>query len=490
MSRLASSESAPYDVSAPSPVAPAALPAPRLSHPKPSRLDAATLAAAPASTEWSFARRVAFRFAFIYFIIYSLPFPLQELPIREIFGQDAFIKYFQWLQEYQNLWQKIVPWVGNQLFGIDITVFPNGSGDTTFNYVQVLCFVTIALVGTIFWSAIDRNRAAYPRLHEWLRVYVRYVLALTMLSYGFAKVVPGQFPPPGPERLMQTYGSSSPMGLLWTFMGASTAYTFFAGLMECLGGVLLFPRRTVTLGAMVVSGVMLNVVLLNFCYDVPVKLYSSHLLLMAMWLTLPDLRALMSVLLRMRPIAPTPVTPLFARRWINYPALLIKLAFVGFTLYGGVQQSIALQKQMNDRSGLSPLAGVYEVESFTRTPPPTASTQSATAPAAADDGSRWKRVVISDYKQILVLAVQQVDEQMPRYRVTDDPAAKTISISLRSDPTMNSTLAYGMPEPGILTFDGEFMGQPISVRLRRGDADKWLLTTRGFRWINEYPFNR
>ena len=29
---------------------------------------------------------------------------------------------------------------------------------------------------------------------------------------------------------------------------------------------------------------MLNVVMLNFCYDVPVKQYSAHLLLMALYL--------------------------------------------------------------------------------------------------------------------------------------------------------------------------------------------------------------
>jgi hypothetical protein len=38
--------------------------------------------------------------------------------------------------------------------------------------------------------------------------------------------------------------------------------------------------------------VMLNVALLNFCYDVPVKLYSSLYVLMALFLLLPDVPAL------------------------------------------------------------------------------------------------------------------------------------------------------------------------------------------------------
>jgi uncharacterized membrane protein YphA (DoxX/SURF4 family) len=124
-----------------------------------------------------------------------------------------------------------------------------------------------------------------PKQHEvlghWLRVYVRYVLAAAMLGYGMAKVFKSQFPAISDMRLMQPYGDSSPMALLWNFMGFSTAYTIFVGAAEVLGGLLLLFRRTATLGALVVIAVMSNIVMLNFCYDVPVKLYSVHLWLMA-----------------------------------------------------------------------------------------------------------------------------------------------------------------------------------------------------------------
>src|SRR5262249_24545008 len=132
-------------------------------------------------------------------------------------------------------------------------------------------------------------RIAYPRLWELLRIYVRYALALILIGYGLAKVVKTQFQAPSGVRLLEPFGQSSPMGLLWTFMGFSTAYTFFAGASEVLGGVLLLWRRTTTLGAMVSAAVLFHIVMLNFCYDVPVKLYSAHLFLMAVLLLLPDL---------------------------------------------------------------------------------------------------------------------------------------------------------------------------------------------------------
>jgi hypothetical protein len=33
-------------------------------------------------------------------------------------------------------------------------------------------------------------------------------------------------------------------------------------------------------------------------------------------------------------------------------------------------------------------------------------------------------------------------------------------------------------------------GGPVSIELRQIDPAKFLLFSRGFHWINEYPFNR
>ena len=127
-------------------------------------------------------------------------------------------------------------------------------------------------------------------MKDLLRSYLRYVLAAAMLGYGLAKVSWdfNQFATIGDFQLEKKWGDSSPMNVVWSFMGASRAYTVFAGLGEVVGAILLLFRRTTILGAMVVVGVMTNVVMLNYCYDIPVKLYSSHLLMMAVYLLLPE----------------------------------------------------------------------------------------------------------------------------------------------------------------------------------------------------------
>ena len=99
------------------------------------------------------------------------------------------------------------------------------------------------------------------------------------------------------------------MGLVWTFMAASPAYTFFSGIAEVMGGVLLLFRRTTLLGGLVSIGVMLNVVMLNFCYDVPVKLFSFHLMFMGVVLIVPDAKRLFGLLVLNRATEPASLQP-------------------------------------------------------------------------------------------------------------------------------------------------------------------------------------
>jgi uncharacterized membrane protein YphA (DoxX/SURF4 family) len=203
-----------------------------------------------------------------------------------------------------------------------------GSGDTTFHYVQVLCFLLIAATVTLIWSIVDRRRTGYHRLYLGLRVLVRIILGGTLISYGAAKVIQTQFPPPQLNRLLQPVGEMSPMGLLWTFMGASPPYNVFTGASEMLAGVLLFFPTTTLVGALLAMAVMTQVVALNFCYDVPVKLFSTHLLAESIFLVAPDARRLANVLLLNRDVAPAPRETVLQRPNHLRAAFVLKLLFL------------------------------------------------------------------------------------------------------------------------------------------------------------------
>jgi hypothetical protein len=431
------------------------------------RLDEKAAAPAPA---WNPATRLLFRFGFSYLVLYNFPFPLDYIPYVDM----AVMPYYQ-------LWQLLVPWVGSHLFHVDATTLPNGSGDTTYGYVQVFCYLVIALLAAAVWSIFDRKRKSYPRLCEGLRIYIRIALGAAMISYGAVKVIKSQFPDPSADRLLQPYGDASPMGLLWTFMGTSAAYNVFSGLAELIGGLLLFFRRTALLGALVGIGVMLNIVLLNFSYDVPVKLYSSHLLAMAIFLTLPDLRRLIDLLVLNRRVEAAAANPFFTRPWLRRAiAVLCTLAVIALTTFH-LSRASETSKLYGSQAPKGPLSGIWEVDEM--------SVDGQIRPPLTTDTERWRRVVFGNTGQ---LAVQRMDDFRDRYNLGKAPQEKsgTLELTRRFDPKKKSSLAYAQPQPGLLTLQGSWEGHRLQVRLHRVEPPKFLLTTRGFHWINERPFNR
>jgi uncharacterized membrane protein YphA (DoxX/SURF4 family) len=253
---------------------------------------------------WPLPLRIVFRFCFLYWLLYIIP----SLGVVSLFSLLPFggigntlASWFAWpLGELAH----VVGFYVFHLSGEAADWHLTGSGDTAMHYTLVFCIAVIAVLGTVVWSAIDERRGGrreYRTAYAWLRLALRITLAITLLGYGFAKVFPGQFGA-GPDlaQLNETYGQSSPMHLLWFFMGFSRPYAIFGGLMEVVPGVLLLFERTETIGALGAAAVMLNVAVLNFCYDVPVKLYSGHLFVMSLFLLLPDFRPMWEFFVRRR----------------------------------------------------------------------------------------------------------------------------------------------------------------------------------------------
>ena len=91
------------------------------------------------AANWSLAHLLVFRFAFVYLVLYNLPFPLGVLPLTHSLAQ-----------KYQLLWHHAVPWAGKHVLHLsrEIAVSTNCSGDTTYDYVLVLCLLVLAFAAT------------------------------------------------------------------------------------------------------------------------------------------------------------------------------------------------------------------------------------------------------------------------------------------------------------------------------------------------------
>jgi uncharacterized membrane protein YphA (DoxX/SURF4 family) len=422
---------------------------------------------------WTAAERVGFRFAFVYLVLFFFPFP------------QGLVKP-AWLGNvFESIWRPVVPWVSERFLGARLVPSDNGSGDTAYDYARVGLMVVTAALGAAVWSLADRGRRDYRVLRAWSRIWLRYALALTMLTFGVVKVVMLQFEPPGYGRLLQPLGEFSPMALLWVFMGSSPLYTSFTGITEVVGGALLLFGRTTTLGALVVAGIMANVVMLNLSYDVPVKLGALHLLLVAAVLLAPEARRLLDFFVLNRATRPSELDPVWPGRTRGF-ARIVKILVVGSTivyLAWDAARSYEEQTSARERAPVPP-EGWYRVESVRRD-------GRAIAPAPVDE-FRWRTI---SWRRG-VLGVRALDGGVHRFKSEGDPLqglVDVVSVNDKGEPVAGPTgsLQLRLNEDGTTgVVTGKLNGHAVEATVRRQNPGDFPLTSRGFRWISEEPFFR
>ena len=95
--------------------------------------------------------------------------------------------------------------------------------------------------------------------------------------------------------------------------------------------------------------------------------YSSNLLIMALFLLIPDFGRLAKVLVLNRPAAPAELGSVpFRRRRLRQAALAMKVLFLGYVLYTQIEGGWSGYLETYTAPGRPPLYGLYQVEKFQR----------------------------------------------------------------------------------------------------------------------------
>lgn len=421
---------------------------------------------------WSLATRVAFRFSVVYFGLYVLttqmlagmvPNPWFRVPL---------------LSEMLPM-RPVVLWVGNHILGVQPTVHPTGSGDTLFDWTHAFTVLLLAVLSTVVWSLAARRATAHPRLHKWFRLFLRVALGTTMFSYGFAKVFPLQMPTIFLSRLLEPFGDFSPMGVIWYSIGASPGYERFIGSAEVLGGLLLLLPWTTLIGALVTLGVVFGVFMVNMTYDVPVKLFAFHLVLMSIVLIAPDARRLTNWFVLNRPVVPEALPrygPSARSHMVWTIAQLVFLVWaLGLQIQGGKEAYYAY----GPGAPKSALYGIWNVDSM--------SVDGELQPPLTTDTLRYRYAV---FQTPTGTTFQKMDQSFVRFTSTIDTVNHTLTLQKASDSTWKPVLAYERPSPTRLTFEGDIDGKHVRMAMTQRDLNSFFLISRGFNWVQEFPVNR
>ena len=387
-----------------------------------------TVPAIERSEAWTPAEKTIFRFVFLYFLIQALPFDGQF--IRNLVDfEGGYTRYLFNLSRYAP-----------HFFGPD---------DTVANWGVVLL---IAAVGTVIWSRRADKQTNYPALYYWLRVVLRYRLALGVIAYGFIKLFPLQAPLPSISNLNTAYGDFTAWKLFSLSLGIVPSYESFLGGVELLGGLLLLHRRTATIGTLILLPFLGNVFFSNLAYEGGEYVYSGLLITFALVLFAFDAVRLFRLLSLELPALPNRFQPAFANQWQRYGRLAFKSAFVLFAVivygFSTAQTYRNGPLRFPKTPGLPGVVGVYNVSEFR--------IGGQTIPYSKtdrDDGPpiRWQDVVFETWNTLSIRSSQPVKlvntltEQLPAtdaerdyefagsqgrqyYRYTVDPTGRLLTL--------------------------------------------------------------
>jgi hypothetical protein len=239
---------------------------------------------------------------------------------------------------------------------------------------------------------------------------------------------------------------------------------------------------------------MANVFVLNMCYDVPVKLYSFHLMAMALVIAAPDAARMWNLFVMNRPVEPAdlvgPWTNAIARR----VAIGVKFAWITVTVPLVVWQMQQMSTLYGPNAPTGPLDGTWEVTRFVR--------DGVELPPRWDEPLRWRFLTLMDLPERKVAKITHAKGPNERWTLAiapgDTDRTGTLSFSEMTQaagsgeqpPPPIATVTYRWDGADSLTVTGTVAGATIDATCTRLRPTDYLLINRGFRWINETPYNR
>jgi uncharacterized membrane protein YphA (DoxX/SURF4 family) len=434
----------------------------------------------PANTPsaWTASQQLLFRFFVSWFLLYIFFNPNGILP-----GVDEAYNF------YITPIHSLITWIGAHILHLSkpVTSFTNGSGDTTYDFLVILLIFVLSALACIVWTLLDRKRGSYTILFYWVTTILRYYLGITMLSYGFAKVFKLQFPYPDLSRMLEPYGESSPMGLAWAYMGYSTGYNLFTGFAEVIAGSLLFFRRTTAIGAFIAFIVVANIMAMNYSFDIPVKLLSTTMVLMSLFLLGDNIRRLFNLFFlgRNTTLSVVPRAPI-RKKSLRITLVVVKCLLVIYSIGGTAYSSLDALNQYGDNTPHTALYGIYNTHSFLL--------NNDTLAPLQTDTIRWKQLVVDGSPTYPYGKIKMMSDSFLSYGIKTDTITHLMTITDYADSNKRWRLHYIYPSKDSLILWGSRLwgkqADSIRIAMIRYPLKKFRLNSRGYHWINEYPYNR
>lgn len=403
-------------------------------------------------TYWPLWQKIIFRILFLFLLFFTLDY---------LYGTFAFVFGVksgngQELEQFLSILNQALYWLDTQLYhiGYNPGTNRNMSPDRAFGIVLYVSFFILCLLVSAVWSWLDRKRPSYNQLNYWFRVYLRYAVAIIMLNYGVIKIMLVQMPYPNAVALLGRVGDQSHFNVLWNFMGASPGYQIFTGLCEVTASLLMLLRRSSVFGYLIMCAILTNVIALNIFYNVPVKVFSSLLLVSVLYLLAPFLRKLIQLFFYEQQVSFTERHYYFESKKTTYLLNVLGALVISIFLISSI--SLNLKHYKEDLAGRGK---IYEVTSFDNTD---------TLPSNITDTLNWKRMAMAAYGPTKYLVIYYNNLEVGDWYYYDiDSAKKTFSIwEMSEKPMHHYVFNYDPVEKNNLTLIGKFKDYVVKIKMK------------------------
>lgn len=343
-----------------------------------------SIAPVPPPLQWKGYEKVAFRIAFIFFIVYSIPW-------------DPGFYRLLWHTDYKHFnyrdQTEIISFFNPQF----INIFSASGFFGIASYVNVAFVFILSVLTASAWGYFDKSRSEYNKLYYWVRVFARYRVAYGIIAWGYKKVFIMQMPFPSIGVQHIPFIDFFAKRLYWEQLGIAPHYEVFLGLAEFVPGILMLFRKTSTLGAALAVAVIGNVAIANHAYDIGEHVPAFCLALLALFILWYDLRRIVKLLVFRQDIQVVRYYPLFSRKWEKYGRVILKwsgnftfvILFGISELYGFTHNDFY---KIPNTTGLTGAKGFYNVTEFRL--------NNKIIPYTPEDSVRWQDVAFEDWSEL------------------------------------------------------------------------------------------
>ena len=282
---------------------------------------------------------------FAFFCIVFIPFPFNLFKFQ-IEITDFFLG-------------KLIEFISSSIFGKELHN-TKAYSDSFSMYVLVLLLFILSFIVSFILLRSKRWQLNKENIFHFFYALFVYYAALQLLKYGTDKIFKNQFYTPEPNTLFTPMGQLGKDLLYWSSMGTSHFYSVFLGSVETLAAIFILIKRTRPVGLLLSFGILLNVIAVNFGFDISVKLYSLFLLYLVIYLLIPYCKRVYGLLLQTKSFTINNYEP--GSLWKNiFLKHFLKWFVVALILVEVFYPFVKSRNFNGDRTGKPYLHGAYEV---------------------------------------------------------------------------------------------------------------------------------